>query len=185
MLVCAACTFDSAGSGTPAPATLGSASADEDSGEDGDVADESGTTAGGAATTADPGDGTETTVGPAEAGETADADGTSGPPPPVTDTSTGGVVDPLVEYADCVGGTCEMPGNICSQVEGYQWCGQTCDSAQQCPLPESGNAPPICTFGLGEGRCALDCFDYSTTCPDGMTCEAIGTGQGTVYRCMW
>ena len=110
---------------------------------------------------------------------------TTGMPPGAESSSGGGVVDRPIEYDDCVGDTCEMPGDLCNQIDGHRWCGRPCYSGLECPVPDSGTAVPICSFGLGDGRCVLDCGYASVTCPEGMACEALGVGQGAAYRCMW
>lgn len=68
---------------------------------------------------------------------------------------------------------CSTPDNPNVLVPDFSVCGATCDVADDCPEPESGDAPAQC---IQEG-CVLQCAG-GQTCPDGMQC-----GEGSI--CMW
>ncbi len=89
------------------------------------------------------------------------------------------------QYAPCDGGSdsCSQATRMSGDFEGCL-CTYYCESDDDCPTPETGNAVPRCTpFGdvveNGESAsCTLPC-DEGTQCPDGMVCH---TGQcwGTI-----
>lgn len=94
-----------------------------------------------------------------------------------TTTETAAAEDPV--YPSC------EPACTSSQVcvtydQGEQLCSHTCTSDDDCPSPETGNAPAICS----SNRCVLDCTD-GQTCPDEMTCEDVQIGGSRVTRCVW
>jgi hypothetical protein len=59
-----------------------------------------------------------------------------------------------------------------------------CNGSDDCPMPPSGNAMPVCVTlaSLPNGGCGLDCTADSSGCPTGMTCYAL---QGGFSRCAW
>jgi hypothetical protein len=64
----------------------------------------------------------------------------------------------------------------------YSVCSQMCREDEDCPQPQSGDAPAVCA-GQADDECVLDCAD-GATCPDGMECVDVG-GTGMFLRCAW
>ncbi|KYG10747.1 hypothetical protein BE21_10140 [Sorangium cellulosum] len=74
------------------------------------------------------------------------------------------------------------------QEDGSMWCDVAavclyeCETAADCPQPQSGTATPVCN-----SYCSLPC-DENTTCPNGMECWHLHHGPGLVDEqgfCMW
>jgi hypothetical protein len=66
-------------------------------------------------------------------------------------------------------------GGECAEV---CWCTPDCTAAEDCPLPESGTAVPVCSEF---GECELPCAD-GENCPDGMECTETNNG---LTMCGW
>lgn len=49
-------------------------------------------------------------------------------------------------------------------------CAPYCDPDGQCPVPETGTAPPRCDLETNPPVCSLDC-SAGQQCPEGMTCD--------------
>lgn len=63
----------------------------------------------------------------------------------------------------------------------YSVCGFPCESDEECPAPDGGNASPVCVSSdESAGVCRLVCVPDVTSCPNGMTCV-----QGEPPQCMW
>jgi hypothetical protein len=86
-------------------------------------------------------------------------------------------------YGECMGGGC-LEGLTCSARGGgfgggmTGYCTQQCMTTADCTeTPSSGTVTPTCGRG---GRCQLNCVvdDEEESCPDDMTCNPIGGGQG-------
>lgn len=82
--------------------------------------------------------------------------------------------------ADCDGGACVT---LYLDYEERLVCYPPCEEAPECPVPESGEAVPVCT----DSGCGLDCDAEgggpgTVPCPDGMVCGYTGKGY---RRCLW
>jgi hypothetical protein len=93
-------------------------------------------------------------------------------------SSTG---EPVTDYASCsmpADPSCSSPADTCIWTDGVMdegspggWCARECNSAVDCPWPESGTADPDCTYyGELPLKCILRC-DVGQICPDGMVCR--------------
>ncbi len=105
-----------------------------------------------------------------------------------------------LEYGPCVksGGTdydsCANPKNSCLTFSSvtmmdYHTCTGGCVEVSNCPdAPPNVSAQPACLAGLAnDNRCFLDCAGGGT-CPQGMTCQMVGTldpNNPTVNICLW
>lgn len=129
--------------------------------------------------------GTGGTTSGSETSETSET-GTSSSP----DTTTrGGTTDPGTTTMTELGGPydpCDVDQNCgpdlrCSQSRGY--CTPDCADAEDCPIPETGDATIGCTQGSRGSLCWLSCSVDTTTCPDGMFCndEFPGPPPGCEY----
>lgn len=127
---------------------------------------------------------------PPESTSTTSTDAETGVDPTLgTSSSSGGDPGsssgetPFDPYGSCTGG-CEMRGECIEfyddGVEVASSCAPPCTEANECPMPGTGGATPICiTFDSGD-FCVLDCDPGE--CPDEMTC--YGTQQ-VGPLCFW
>lgn len=118
----------------------------------------------------DTGPGTETgdsTTDPDDSG--SGTDGSTG-----EDSSTG--TPPGGEYPMCMSDDdCSDPYTLCWPPEKFGmpvYCTLECESADDCPVPSTGEAVPVCEGPPGTDICSLDCTG-GVACPDGMTCVEI------------
>jgi hypothetical protein len=109
-------------------------------------------------TTADSGD----TSGSGDTGDTGDTGGSDATYPPCN-------FDPQP--------MCDDPFDFCEVFGGGSaphHCTYACETASDCPQPETGTATVICG-GSMDDTCMLDCADAE--CPDGMSCIGTGANQ--------
>jgi hypothetical protein len=103
-----------------------------------------------------------------------------------SDTGTGG---PTV-YGPCDGSSvcfenyedpsCIEPANDSAQ----GFCTEPCAAPGDCAVPPTGDPTIECLDLTGMGPvCVLLCTDAS--CPDGMVCRYVATGQGALDICFW
>ena len=97
--------------------------------------------------------------------------------------STGG--EP-VDYPPCteMDPQCPPPYEVCYEFSGpnHSVCTQPCMQDDECPVPTTGDATPVCAGQDGD-QCLLNCAN-GATCPDGMECLDIGE-MGMFFRCAW
>jgi hypothetical protein len=139
------------------------------------------------ATTQTPGD---TSSGPASTGAATGSESTgSADTQAITSSDTSGVPDtstaadgtgePDASYGPCARGC--LGDDACVQWwnEMYEACGTPCEDDDECPLPPSGTAVPVCSPIVFD--CVLSCSD-DLECPEGMVCFVSEAGAD---RCAW
>lgn len=138
-------------------------------------------------------DGTTTTTDTADTGSesaevTTDPDGTTtGETTSSTTTgaSSSSTGEPVAEdYPACTADDeCSDPYTLCWPPENVatpNFCTLECEDADDCPIPSTGTATPVCEGPPGTDVCVLNCADAE--CPDGMTCVDI-FNNGAFLRC--
>lgn len=76
------------------------------------------------------------------------------------------------------------PDNTCikpNDGSGAEFCTMPCTMASECPPAPGGSAAPDCVAAVGEPICLLDC--NGGTCPEGMSCKTLLTGEGARSIC--
>ncbi|MCY1058515.1 hypothetical protein [Nannocystis sp. SCPEA4] len=88
-------------------------------------------------------------------------------------------------YASCEGSaaTCQPGVLICinsahDDLE-FTVCAPYCGDNDECPVPATGTATPVCDVNSEPKVCSLDCSE-GQQCPDDMVCDLHGSGL-----CMW
>lgn len=129
---------------------------------------------------------TATVTGGTTSGSETSGTGASSSP---TTTTRAGTTDPGTTTMTELGGPydpCDVDQNCgpdlrCSQSRGY--CTPDCADAEDCPIPETGDATVGCAQGSRGSLCWLSCSVDTTTCPDGMFCndEFPGPPPGCEY----
>jgi hypothetical protein len=78
----------------------------------------------------------------------------------------------------CDAGAACIATDLVDSVDGF--CSQACDVANDCPN-DAGGRTKVCEqpTGASEKLCYVTCPSASSTCPDGMVCEATTTQAGT------
>jgi hypothetical protein len=136
-----------------------------------DVSADGSSSSGGSADTGPDDTGTDTGTG--TEGSTTDPDSGSETAGSSEDSSTG--TPPGGEYPPCMADDeCSDPYTLCWPSDDFgmpNYCTLECESADDCPVPSSGEAVPVCEGPPDIDICALDCTDGE--CPDGMTCVEI------------
>jgi hypothetical protein len=81
------------------------------------------------------------------------------------------------DSVSCAAGAC-ITTDVVDRTDGF--CSQTCDVANDCPDDPDGRTK-VCEqpTGASEKLCYVTCPSASSTCPDGMVCEATTTQAGT------
>jgi hypothetical protein len=150
------------------PSADGSETTDNDTGPDDTGPTETGSTGGSS-------DGSETTNADTSATDSMGDSGSSSSGEP-----------PSADYPMCMSDDdCSDPYTLCWPPEKFgepTFCTLECEAADECPVPSTGEAVPVCEGPPGTNICALDCTEGE--CPDGMECVDI-FGNGAFMRCTY
>lgn len=115
-------------------------------------------------------DGTTSTTGTTDTGTSSSGSST-----------TGGVSD---DYPACAADEdCSEPYTMCWPPMDFgmpNFCTLPCAGPDECPVPATGTATPVCEGPPGNNVCILDCTEGE--CPDGMSCVDV-FGNGQFMRC--
>lgn len=111
----------------------------------------------------------------ASSGETSESSSTS--EASGSETSTGELANDYGPCSSSMDPACSAPADTCVWTDGVDdgiapagWCARECNTADDCPVPETGTAEVGCTYyGELPLKCILRCSD-GATCPDGMVC---------------
>ncbi len=189
LLVVTACTLDTSGDGV--------GTGDGSSSGTGDPTTTSASTTGPTTSATSTATTTTTTTTTASTG-TDDSSGTTAstgsesstdPDTSATDSSSGGESSssgepPSDDYPACMADEdCEKPYSLCWPPDDFgtpNFCTLECASSDDCPVPSTGSAVPLCEGPPDQDVCVLDCEDGD--CPTGMGCVDI-FGDGNFMRC--